>query len=71
MRKTLAEMDYDYGLEQAKEQGLQQGAANAQKAIVQKMIQNGQNHDQVIDFLEQIIGMEPGQAEDYYRKLTN
>lgn len=66
MRKTLTEMDYDYGLEQAKEQG----AAENQKSIVQKMIQNGQSHAQVIDFLEQIIGMDPEKAEEYYRELT-
>lgn len=66
MRKTLAEMDYDYGLEQAKKQG----GADTQKAIVQKLIQNGQTHDQVISFLEQIIGMKAEQAEKYYRKLT-
>lgn len=75
MRKTLAEMDYDYGLKQAKkqgiEQGMQRGAADNQKAIVHKLIQSGQTHDQVITFLEQIIGMEPGQAEDYYQKLAN
>lgn len=70
MRKTLAEMDYDYGLEQAKKQGLEQGAADAQKIIVQKLIQNGQTHDQVISFLEQIIGMKAEEAEEYYRKLT-
>lgn len=83
MRKTLAEMDYDYGLKQAKkqgikqgiqqgvEQGIQQGAADNQKAIVHKLIQSGQTRDQVIAFLEQIIGMEPEQAKRYYQKLIN
>lgn len=64
MRLSLAEMDHEYELKEAKKQGQDQALVQ----LAAGLINQGQSADQVQDFLTSVMMVSPAQAREYYQQ---
>lgn len=78
MQRSLYEMDIENSINRAKSQGLEEGLNKGEAkaetseriALIQGLIDIGQSHEQIIDFLVKIRHFSVEQAESYYKAAT-